>query len=281
MSNYWLVSWTRDNFDIYKHRGFDVAGFPDNRENIAKHMEVGDRIVVHIQGEQSLVAICECISGYRHDTTPIWVDAIYSHRILTKVITEGIINYRNIRNELDLTKKGKIPPGGELRGSPRKITYDDYKIIESNFSPISLTKSLEKPPDKEISETPRVYLTPHQELIEIISNIGQYLGKSIEREWRVAEFRHDVVWKEKPFRTPSVVFEVCDSGSLEKDILALEWAGVNLPATAILVVAKDNDFDHASRRIPAESKTLVVKGQSIKMLYELMQDNLKLLRAVF
>ena len=281
MANYWLVSWTRENFDIYKNRGYDVAGFPENRANLAKQMEAGDKIVFYIRGEQVLPAISECTSGYRYDPTPIWPDDIYPHRILTKVLAEGTVDYGRIRNELKVTQRGKIPPGGELRGSPRRIAYEDYKVIESNLPPMSSTERVSEKPSVEGTSQPSGVKLTHQELVELIENIGKYLGKSVEREWKVAEFRHDVVWKEKPFRTPSVVFEICDSGSLEKDILALEWARVNLPATAILVVAKDSDFDHASRRLPAGSETFVAKGQSIKVLHELIKNDFALMKAVF
>ena len=274
MANYWMVSWTRENFEIYKSHAYDVAGFPQNRQNVAKRISAGDRIVFHIRVEQRLVAICDCLSGYFYDDTSIWPDEAYPHRIRTAILAQGDVDYRRIRNRLELTNKGKIPPGGELRGGCREISDADYRLIESSF-PLGL-----KPQEPALAPLVRAK-SSHQELVEVIENIGKYLGKSVEREWKVAEYRHDVVWKEKPFRAPSVVFEVCDSGSLEKDILALEWARVNLPATAILVVAKDSDFDHASRRLPAGSKALVVRGESIKMLYELIKNDLELLKAVF
>lgn len=281
MANYWIVSWTRKNFEIYKNRGYDVAGFPANRPNAAKQINTGDKIVFHLRGEQQLVAICECISGYFYDTVPIWDDEIYPHRIRTQIFAEGSLDYRSIRNQLELTKKGTIPPGGELRGGSRKLSNADYKVIESHFlSHIATVQVREKlPPISTIQQVPAK--SSHQELTEVIENIGKYLGKSVEREWKVAEYRHDVVWREKPYRTPSVVFEVCDSGSLEKDILSLEWARVNLPATTILVVAKDGNFDYAKRRLPMGSQTTIVKGESLKRLYELIQNDLELLRAVF
>ena len=264
-----------------KNRGYDVAGFPESRVNLAKQMKTGDRIVFHILGEQLLIAICECTSGYFYDTVPIFQGGIYPHRIRTKVLSKGTADYKRIRTELELTRRGRIPLGGELRGSPRKIAYEDYKILELNLLPVTPAERVSEEstlPPADNHQLPEK--SSHKQVIEVIENIGKYLGKSVEREWKVAEYRHDVVWREKPYRTPSVVFEVCDSGSLEKDILSLEWARVNLPAIAILV-AKDGDFDHAKRRLPIGSQTIITKGESIKRLHELLQNDPELLRAVF
>jgi len=276
MVNYWIVSWTRDNFEIYKSRVYDVAGFRENRANLAKQMKAGDRIVFHILREQLLVAICECTSGYRYDTTPIWPDSIYPHRIRTKVLAEETVDYRRIRNELELTNKGKIPPGGELKGGVRKISLADYKVIESNF-PVGAVglKPQEPAPPPPVGAKPS-----HNELVQLLENIGKRLDKYVERELKAGEYRHDIVWKENAYLSPSVVIEVCDSGSLEKDILSLNWASKNLKAKAILIVARDSYFEHAKRRA-AQSQIVVVKAESIQRLAELVQSDLELLKAVF
>lgn len=283
MSEYWLFTATPENFQNLKEDNFPSFGFPPKSRKLAAGIKPGDKCVIYISKRQKLGIICQITSGTYSDE-----DEDYPLRVNTQpellLTDEELLDVKKLVPHLSfITPKQKaISWGVAFQSTLRKISEEDFQLIESEMRKIKEKKEAvsEKPSDKVVSEPSGVKLS-HQELIEIIENIGTYLGKSVEREWKVAEFRHDVVWKEKPFRTPSVVFEVCDSGSLEKDILALEWARANLPATAILVVAKDSDFDHASRRLPAESETLVVKGKSMKMLCELAQNDLKLLKAVF
>lgn len=141
MQKYWLVCWTRKNIDIYKKHGYDKADFPNTSryEKFAKERKLGEVIVFHIMGEHKLAAICEITREYylqggrRYRALDPWDS--FPHQLGTKLLKEGPVDYKRIRNDLELSKKGKLRPGLEFRGGPKELSLHDYELIDSKFSP--------------------------------------------------------------------------------------------------------------------------------------------------
>lgn len=274
MPQYWLVSWTPKNYEIYKNMRWSIFGVPENRDKVAKSIGLGDKLRIYTLKEQKLRAICECISGYFYSDDIIWSDGLYPHRLRTKIIIEGNVDYKPLRNQLSISQYGNLQLGLELRGGYKRLSASDYKLIESQFTPTPVTIT----PIKEPQSTTKLN---HDEVVKLMGNIGVLLGKKVELEWRGPEYRHDVVWKDKEFLSPSTVIEVCDKGVLEKDILALEWAHHNLKAMALLIAISDNDFMQAKRRLPERSNIIVVKTQAIEKVKELLESDYELIKAIF
>lgn len=278
MPQHWLVSWTPENFDTYRNMSYCVFGVPQNRRNVAKSIMPGDRLIIYILREQRLRAICECTSGYFYSDDVIWADGIYPHRIRTKLLTEGNVDYRAIRNQLEISQHGNLASGLELRGGYKKLSFSDYQLIESHFPP---TKPIITPVIRDKDPVKIEQSTSHSEVVKLMETIGTRLGKKVELEWRGPEYRHDIVWKDKEYLPPSTVIEVCDKGALEKDILALEWACHNLKATAMLITINDNDFAQAKRRLPETSNIIVAKAETVIKLKELLELDYELIKAIF
>jgi hypothetical protein len=98
MLQFWLVSWTPENFEIYKNSAYTLFGIPGNRQSVTKSIFIGDKLIIYTLKEQRIRAICECISGYYYDEKPIWPDGIYPYRFQTRLLVEGDIDYRTLRN---------------------------------------------------------------------------------------------------------------------------------------------------------------------------------------
>lgn len=274
MSHYWLVSWTPENYEKYRDIGWGIFGLPKNRSTVAKSIGVGDKLIIYTLKEQKIRAICECISGYFYSNDIVFSDGIYPHRLRTKIIVEGDVDYRNIRSKLSISQYGNLQPGLELRGGYKRLSLSDYQVIESKFSHTPVTITPIEEPQNHLKRT-------HGEVMKLMGDIGILLGKKVELEWRGPEYRHDVVWKDREYLPPSTVIEVCDKGVLEKDILALEWAYHNLKATALLIAINDSDFVQAKRRLPERSNILVVKAQAVEKLKDLLESDYKLIKAIF
>ena len=120
----------------------------------------------------------------------------------------------------------------------------------------------------------------HEELKQMMVEIGKKLGYSTGTE-EGPEFRHDVVWRTTPYKTPSRVIEICDGGSLPKDFASLNWANQNWDARGILIVTDGNDFEKATRQLSYHPRIIVVKAETVDRLHELLMTDLELLKSIF
>lgn len=120
----------------------------------------------------------------------------------------------------------------------------------------------------------------HDELKQKMVEIGKKLGYYTSTE-EGPEYRHDVLWKTTPYKTPSHVIEICEGGSLPKDFDSLNWANQNWDARGILIVTDDKDFEKATRRLTYQPRITVVKADSVDKLCELIMTDVDFLKSVF
>jgi len=118
----------------------------------------------------------------------------------------------------------------------------------------------------------------HDEFIALFNDLGRSLKYNIHSTQ--APFRHDVVWR-KGGREPFIVIEVCDGGSLDKDLASLQWAAnpENWGATGILVL-DERDRQRALNRLGASNQIFVVPFDIGKSLCKLMQSYGDLIRLI-
>ena len=120
----------------------------------------------------------------------------------------------------------------------------------------------------------------HDELKQVMVEIGKKLGYHTSTE-EGPEYRHDVLWRRTPYKTPSHVIEICDGGSLPKDFASLNWANQNWDARGVLIVTDGKDFEKATRQLSYHSGITVVKAESVDHLHELVMTDLELLKSIF
>ena len=135
-----------------------------------------------------------------------------------------------------------VRKGALASDSPRGI----WSLAKVGLQQPTLPTTVPKPPEG---------LRRHDDLKQKMVEIGNKLGHYTSKE-EGPEYRHDVLWKATPYRTPSHVVEVCEGGVLAKDFASLIWARENWGAKGILVVTDDKDFKKATRQFSGHHKLL-------------------------
>lgn len=132
----------------------------------------------------------------------------------------------------------------------------------------------------ELAQAPKNKLI-HEELVKMGLEMGQKLGK-ISEPGSGPVFRHDIWWKDNPYKQPSLVIEVCDKGALDKDILSLSWAWEKLGAKGILVIVDDKDYQNALNKLPPGGSTLAIRAADFAKLHSVLSSAGKdILKAMF
>ena len=107
------------------------------------------------------------------------------------------------------------------------------------------------------------------------------LGKTAEVE-QGEVYKHDGLWRDKPYAIPKLVIEVCDKGNLDKDIASLIWAVETWGANGILVLFEDSDFHAAQRKLAQEKPIHPIKCEDVLKLHSLLQaGNIKAIKSIF
>ncbi|MEO9296019.1 MAG: AAA family ATPase [Nitrososphaera sp.] len=127
-SKKWLYVTSDENWvNCVKH---NALGSEDNRALKMKMIKAGDKILVYLKG-MKLAGIYSVNKEYFHDTTRIWEDDIYPHRI-------GITPHKVPSRHIEITDlyNNKIKPEkGEARGyfgqTIRELPEDEYRLFES------------------------------------------------------------------------------------------------------------------------------------------------------
>ncbi len=187
---------------------------------------------------------------------------------IKRIINKGI---ERLRQEGFLEKGGQVKPVVVL--SPPIDEVD--KLVQEIKG---MTEKLAELAKKVKEETPRL---THDDLVQKIKEMGEMLSKIAEVESGPV-FRHDCVWKDKPYANPKLVVEVCDKGNLDKDIASLIFAVKNWDAKGILVLFEESDFHAAQRKLAQESQIYLLRSDDVLKLHSLLQaGNAQAVRSIF
>ena len=176
-----------------------------------------------------------------------------------------------------LKKEGKIlkADGGWISAGvkppppePDKLAAEIKSLVEK------LAELAKKTEEKEP-------LPSHDELVQMMKEMGEMLGKTAEGPWGPI-YKHDCVWKDNPYANPKIVVEVCDKGNLDKDIASLLWAVKNWGAKGILVVFGKSDFQAAQRKLAQESQIYPLRAADVLTLHSLAKaGNVQAIKSIF
>jgi len=157
----------------------------------------------------------------------------YPHQTKVKTIQEGLANLKELASRLSFIRS-KQNWQVYLQGTPanmgRPIPESDYKIIYeamvSNPLPqdiTSLFKVSSKKRERKPKE-PRRIVFKHNEIRDMIYDIGKIEDKIPEVEYPIDNLRLDVVWKTIPTGNPKWVFEVQLYGNFYEALTKLKHA---------------------------------------------------------
>lgn len=126
--------------------------------------------------------------------------------------------------------------------------------------------------------------TTHEQIVNMVREIGERLGRFVSTS-EGPEYKADVVWRKSRYQAPTEAIEVCDrGGSLEKDILSLQWATdpANWGAVGLLVMADEKELARARKRRGQPSKIFLLSGDLVRQIHAMAtSENIPLLQAIF
>jgi len=79
----------------------------------------------------------------------------------------------------------------------------------------------------------------HEQVVQIIYELGEIIGYKPERRWRKEGYEYDVVWHKPPREGPECVFEVHVRGNLGDTLLRLKHAYDRWRSQLFLVSTED------------------------------------------
>jgi len=166
----------------------------------------------------------------------------------------------------------------ELARYPRGM----WRITEKGRGRLKVEGLLKEGEPRPVQRPTTKQPTRHEDLKQKMVDIGRNLSYYISTE-ESAYYRHDVLWRQGKYQSPSHVIEICEGGSLTKDFDALHWANdlKNWGAKGILVVADDKDFEKASRRFEGQPGLTAVKAEMVDNFHKMVDDNLQFLQFIF
>jgi hypothetical protein len=190
----------------------------------------------------------------------------YEHRI------DGVANKLRNEGKIITSERGvwqyKVeppPPPDEAEKLAEEIKNSLEKLVE-----LAKKAKGKEPP-----------LPSHDELVQMMKEMGEMLGKTAEGPWGPI-YRRDCVWKDNPYANPKIVVEVCDKGNLDKDIASLLWAVKNWGARGILVVFGESDFQAAQRKLAQENQIYPLRAADVLTLHSLAKaGNVQAIRSIF
>ncbi len=188
------------------------------------------------------------------------------HTARARLVRKGVIA-KDSPTAIWRLVKGPSPPPLPPDDEPDKLAEEIKRLLGK------LVESAKK--GKE--ETPH---PTHYELLRIIKEMGEMLGKSTEPVPQ-AQYRHDCVWRPNRWANPELVWEVCDRGVLEKDIVSLTWARDTWRAKGILVLFEETDFGKAQERFAHLSQIYLIRAEDVVQLHRsLKAGNSPALKAI-
>jgi hypothetical protein len=210
---------TPANFEIDRKANFPFSGYKERLGKLCSKVDIEDKLVFYIIGTRSLGAICTVTSRLYIDRTPHWAetDEVWPCRFNLKpdiVLPEGkMLDVVPLVPSLSfVTQKQKQSNWGTaFMGSLKIIPEQDFHFIEQE-----MRRLLEEP-----KKTRGSY---HDQISEMLYEIGQMEGRASEKEYRIDGERIDVAWKKIAAGNPYAVFEVQIGGNFYEALAKLKHA---------------------------------------------------------
>ncbi len=235
----WIVSIKPENWETITKRQF--FAFP--REDDARKVVQGDRLVAYVTRTYSFKGIFEVVTEWSRGSVPRYPDELSERKVLypyeakIRVLVVGTADVKKIKGSLSFIKD-KNHIGIYFRRSPgnhgQPISEQDYNFI---------LKELERHTEQEgpmvgsKSRKERPETTGHFDTRDMLVELGKLKGmEEAVSEYKFDHFKLDVAWKRSKVREgPDYAFEVHVGGDLYKDLISLKHAYDRFVCQVILV----------------------------------------------
>ena len=219
MPQYWVTMTTAANFEIDRKANFPFSGYKERLRKLCGKVEIGDKLVYYVIGQHSFGAICQVTSRLYIDRTPHWseVDEVWPCRFDVK--PESVLPEDKMLDVIPLVpylsfiteKQKQFRWGTAFMGSLKRIPEQDFYLIE---------QEMKKLLQGEVSKKARP--TYHDQIKEMLHEIGQMEGRVSEKECRIDGEKVDVAWKRIEAGNPYAVFEVQIGGNFYEALAKLK-----------------------------------------------------------
>jgi predicted RNA-binding protein len=208
----------------------------------------------------------EHVMGYFSDSDEAFIWILRAYRLPESIripdLGRGAITYANLRQPIS------------TQGALIVIGIEDLSGIKKEINDsISKARPRREVIEREVIEQPQI---SHNQLRDMIRDIGLRENRIAETEYPIDSYRLDVVWKRIKAGTPSHVFEVQIGGNLEQALTKLKHAWDKWNSIPYLVTT---DEDAAKARSLLEGSfhemghvAKVIDWRDIASLYELLNQ---------
>lgn len=264
---YWLVMMTEEN---YRHTlEKRIYGLPAKLSRIKDLIKPGDKLVVYVMKKgcselcSSFTAVLRVAGDWRMSTRPFWPDEVregkvkYPWVVDVEAVAVGKVEFGSVKGEISRLLSRNISSPDKLRiymwgrnGLPSVVG----ELIEERLK------------STPIAGGEKAGLS-HDELVEMVEDIGRWLGFEVATNYSIDNFRVDVAFFKRPKKGPYAVTEIHVGGDVYKDLAALKHARDTYESKLIYVIARD------------ESKVLSLVNEALEGAFHEIKDELILLKA--
>ncbi|MFC2154129.1 EVE domain-containing protein [Candidatus Altiarchaeota archaeon] len=271
---YWILSGTPNNWTRAISEG--VWGVRENLKNFWDRVSKGDIAIFYVM--QPLVGVngYGVVGNKYKQDTPIWDDELKENRVKYPYRFDFDITYVLPKNQW----KEKIIKVGDLPINYRKGINPmvDKTAIDGVLKRIDeeWDIKLDTPSPSEYAVPEEKKLSTHDELIEMIYEIGRAKGLYTEKEYPVNAKRLDVVWMRVSQTTggaPTYAFEVQVGGNIT-DALAKLRTAYNRWNSNILIIVSEEDNGKVQSSLTTlfpelTEKITILDTKKVRELYEI------------
>jgi len=239
----------------------------------------GDRVVYYASGAKVVIGIFDVISDMEYlEKDPEWGEIMIFRIKPVETPPKGYyLNFASVVHDkitsLDLFPNKKIWASYLQGKTCRPLSQRDFDLIRSCLSnPKYRFEKDEKPPPSEMPS--------HNEIRDMVREIGRLEGKVSETEYPIDSYRLDVAWRKIRAGNPTHVFEVQVGGNFFEALTKLKHAWDKWNSKPIMVTT-DRYMAEAKQLLEGsfheiEHVALIVNWRKIKDLCELEQKTVEI-----
>ncbi len=222
---YWVDVFTLKTFREFRRAGERVTGFTERRWKSVQRIRKGDTLICYVRGKSCWIGALEVVSDAFRDSSPIWEDALYPCRVGVKPIIilepEKAIAARDVLPSMKLLSRMRNPKrwGMAFRTSPVRLAAEDGDLLMRE-----LRKALGMKVTKTGEIRERTDQRYHDQVKQMLFELGRMEGRVSEKEYRINGERIDVAWKRIELGAPYAVFEVQIGGNFYEALAKLKHA---------------------------------------------------------
>ena len=265
--NYWLVVGTPRNWEIAFTHG-NIWGLKQTQRHLWESLRENDRVVFYATHPVKGVIGHGLIRTKFKQDQPLWPDEVEQHKVIWPLRFEFDVNFRLPRDKWtserlvskELWPRAGFQPlsedvGGRLVSS---LGTGGYVPVEEELPVVSdVTGEYVGAPEEEVKP-----LRSHDDIKEVLVQLGKLQGFVAESEYPCDGGRLDVVWRKLDRSVPTRVFEVHVGGDIYHALGKLKHA-FDLWNSHIFIVASEAERDKVENLL---SGTFHEIGSRIKFI---------------